>query len=288
MKKKNLIVSGCSFTEGHILGERGTWATYYAKNNNLELYNLAVGGSGNELISQKIVNFATVNPDIASDSIFIIQLSECLRFLVCWDDFVTPNRGQSGYYSLTPIDFLGTQGATNPNSIPTGEGFDDWYIHSPMLEWFDEQKMNIAPLFTNITFSLLKTYNNILSLVNFFERNNYPYFIFEGVNDHIPIRKKNKWYLKDSDGNPSYLVDVNEDEDSFTFFRESAKPSIHNKLINVIKNNPNYYNDITLHDFIYTPTDDSYHKGNVGHANELGSIRWAEHLNNVVLDRNLF
>ena len=38
--KKYLIATGCSFTQGHILGESGSWATYFAQNNNLKLINL--------------------------------------------------------------------------------------------------------------------------------------------------------------------------------------------------------------------------------------------------------
>ena len=31
--KKRLITSGCSYTEGHKLKSKGSWATYLAKNN---------------------------------------------------------------------------------------------------------------------------------------------------------------------------------------------------------------------------------------------------------------
>ena len=34
--KKRLITSGCSYTEGHKLKSKGSWATYLAKNNDCE------------------------------------------------------------------------------------------------------------------------------------------------------------------------------------------------------------------------------------------------------------
>jgi len=40
MNKKYLVVSGDSFTKGHTLGEKGSWAYHVAKKMNLELINL--------------------------------------------------------------------------------------------------------------------------------------------------------------------------------------------------------------------------------------------------------
>ena len=37
-----------------------------------------------------------LNPEIAKDSLFVIQLSECLRFLICWDSFDEKNNGFRG------------------------------------------------------------------------------------------------------------------------------------------------------------------------------------------------
>ena len=80
-KKKYLIASGCSFTQGHGLGKSASWATYMP----YEIINLGKGGRGNRLITQVPISFGMMNPDIAKDSLFIIQLSECLRTLVHYD-----------------------------------------------------------------------------------------------------------------------------------------------------------------------------------------------------------
>jgi len=278
LDKKYLITSGCSFTEGHLLGKAGSWATYFAENNNLELINLAKGGTGNEIITQNVINYSTLNPEIAKDSLFIIQLSECLRFLICWDDFTKDTELHSLYWHITPLQFLDP----NNNKKVTADGFKNWDKSFELNRWVFDNRFQIAQLYTNITFSLLKTYNNIINFTNFCKANNYPYLVFDGLNNHIPIKNDKGWYLKDSAGFPSFEIVVEDSKDDINFFYKNHYPTIHSKLIDNLKANPFYYNDITLHEFIHKSSE--YHINNDGHPNELGSKLWAEKLTKIIND----
>jgi hypothetical protein len=277
--KKYLITSGCSFTEGHKVGPNASWAKYLAENNNLELINIAKGGVGNEVITQNVISYATLNPEIAKDSLFVIQLSECLRFLICWDSFDEKSNG-SIYWHLTPLQFLDRRGSRKI----TAEGFEGWDLEFPLNKWIYNNRYNIAQLYTNVTFSLIKTYHNIINFTNFCKANDYKFLIFDGINNHIPIlnERNGQWFLKDSHGNPRYELAVSDEiSDDIDFFHNTHHPFIHKKIINTIKENPNYYKGYTLNEFINS--NNEYHKGNDNHPNELGSKLWAEqHLQPII------
>ena len=74
-KKKYLIASGCSFTQGHGLGKSASWATYMP----YEIINLGKGGRGNRLITQVPISFGMMNPDIAKVSLFIIKYNNVFK-----------------------------------------------------------------------------------------------------------------------------------------------------------------------------------------------------------------
>lgn len=276
LDKKYLITSGCSFTEGHLIGPDASWATHLANHYNMDLINLAKGGTGNEIITQNVINYASLNSEIAKDSFFVIQLSECLRFLICWEDFREDTDLHSLYWHITPLQFLDPK---NAKKI-TAEGFENWDTTFELNKWIVDNRFQIAQLYTNITHSLWKTYNNIINFTNFCKANNYPYLIFDGLNNHIPIRYENNWYLRDSAGHPSFQINVENSTNDIEFFYKKHYPTINSKMIEFLKQNPFYYNDMTLNDFI--KNDESYHIQNDGHPNELGSKLWAEKLTKII------
>ena len=169
--KKYLITSGCSFTEGHLIGPDASWAKHVANANGLKLINLAKGGTGNEIITQNVINYATLNPGIAKDSLFVIQLSECLRFLICWDDFSDDTQLHSLYWHITPLQFLDP----NDSKKITADGFKNWDKSFELNKWIYENRFQIAQLYTNITYSLWKTFNNIINFVHIIFFNIYIY-----------------------------------------------------------------------------------------------------------------
>lgn len=276
LDKKYLITSGCSFTEGHIIGADASWATHLANHYNMDLINLAKGGTGNEIITQNVINYSTLNPEIAKDSLFVIQLSECLRFLICWEDFREDTNLHSLYWHITPLQFLDP----NDDKKITAEGFKNWDKTFPLNKWLFDNRFQIAQLYTNITYSLWKTYNNIINFSNFCKANNYPYLIFDGLNNHIPVKINNQWYLEDSHKFPSYKINIEDSSNDIEFFYKNQYPTINYKMIDFLKNLPFYYNDLTLNEFIRK--NEEYYIGNDGHPNILGSKLWAEKLTKII------
>ena len=276
LDKKYLITSGCSFTEGHLIGPNASWAKHLANHYNMDLINLAKGGTGNEVITQNVINYSILNPEIAKDSVFIIQLSECLRFLICWEDFRDNINVNSLYWHITPLQFLDP----NDSKKITADGFKNWDKSFELNKWIYENRFQIAQLYTNITYSLWKTFNNIINFVNFCEANSYPYLIFDGLNNHIPVKFGDTWYLRSSNGTPSFEIKVEDSDNDIEFFYKKHYPTIHTKMIDILKSNPYYYNDMTLNDFINS--DELYKIKNDGHPNELGSKLWAEKLTKII------
>lgn len=276
LDKKYLITSGCSFTEGHLIGPDASWAKYLANHYNMNLINLAKGGTGNEIITQNVINYSTLNPEIAKDSLFVIQLSECLRFLICWDDFRENTDLHSLYWHITPLQFL------DPNNSKkvTANGFNNWDKSFELNRWIYDSRFQIAQLYTNITFSLWKTYNNIINFTNYCKSNGYPFLIFDGINNHIPVEVDGEFYLKNSGGKPEYKIKVESSDDDVSFFYKNHYPVIHRKMIDIMVSNPFYYNETTLNEFINK--DESYHIGNSAHPNVLGSKLWAEKLTKII------
>jgi len=268
INKKHLITTGCSFTEGHHC--KTNWAKKLSDKLDLNLINLGKGGSGNELITQNLINYCTIEKKIANNSFFVIQLSECLRYLINYDNLEKEN---SMYWHITPGQFI------------SETGFDNWDLTFELNKHIYDNRYGLAPFYSNITFSLIKTYWNIINLVNFFERNNYPYLIFDGLNNHIPSNINGKWYLHSSSGDKKFEIEVSNEDNLEEFVRDDCSPKLHKTLIDYISNLEYYYNDTTLWKFIHKRENLDYHKGNGGHPNELGSEKWAEELIKIIGDK---
>tara|TARA_B110001454_G_scaffold212286_1_gene228927 strand:- start:3749 stop:4645 length:897 start_codon:yes stop_codon:yes gene_type:complete len=287
-KNKYLISSGCSFTAGHTIGETASWATHLAQELDLELINFGKGGSGNELIVNKVIDYGTLRPDIAQDSLFVIQLSECLRYMLPYENL--DDYSKSNYTHITPNQFIKENAWT---SWTWGD------LNQPMealKKWVYDNRHVLAPLYLNITYSLKKTYNDIINLVNFCESNNYPYLIFDGVNNHIPYEENGEWYLSGSNTTENFLIhtlDLDKElvyatnveprkytlEDNFKEVKHLYPFYILKNMIEYMKTLKYYYHGTTLHTFIYHESKDgSFPRLTDGHPNVLGAKMWAKHL----------
>lgn len=271
--KKYLVVNGCSFSEGHNLGTDGAWPRYLGEYLNMEVVNLSHGGGGNDTIVSNLRHYGDINKDIAEDSFFILQLTECLRYSVSIElgDEIIP-------HVFTPLQFL------------YGDiKFKDWNMDSPVNKWVYDNRYALAPIFVNITERLYNTYNLILNIVNWFESNNYPYLIFDGINNHIPvITSRGNWVLEGSNPNhesfPINVCSINP-QNNRDFSRYSITRGIPTQLINQIKNLKYYYKDkILLRELDSQQNIDGidYTKGNDGHPNKKGAQMWAKHLLEVI------
>tara|TARA_Y100001937_G_scaffold34561_1_gene49357 strand:- start:8290 stop:9129 length:840 start_codon:yes stop_codon:yes gene_type:complete len=271
--KKYLVVNGCSFSEGHNLGTDGAWPRYLGEYLNMEVVNLSHGGGGNDTIVSNLRHYGDINKDIAEDSFFILQLTECLRYSVSIElgDEIIP-------HVFTPLQFMYGD-----------RKFKDWNMDSPVNKWVYDNRYALAPIFVNITERLYNTYNLILNMVNWFESNNYPYLIFDGINNHIPVlTSRGNWVLEGS--NPNHesfgieVCDINP-QNNRDFSRYSITRGIPTQLINQIKNLKYYYKDkIFLRELDSKQNIDGidYTKGNDGHPNKKGAQMWAKHLLGVI------
>ena len=276
LDKKYLIASGCSFTEGHKLGNDGAWPKFLGEELGLEVINLGKGGFANEWIVQNTISYSTLNSDIAKNSLFVVQLSECLRQLAHFD--LVPNSygdltEEGQYYNITPGIFIG-KGGFLTDGRPIGWSDDD--LHRTI----EKGSKYLVHFYCNITFALLKTYWNIINLVNFCENNDYPYLIFDGLNSHMLEKQDNKWILPNSDTNDK------SEELQIKVGESNNTAEINEDLIDYIKDLKYYYTDITLWSFANTKADsEEYNKGNSGHPNELGAKMWAKHLTEVLKEK---
>lgn len=273
--KKYLIATGCSFTEGHKLGESGSWATYFAQNNNLKLINLGKGGSGNEYILTNIVQWSKLNKDIADNAIFGIQLSESLRTLVCLD--FPENDSYPKYWHITPSQFI------------REDGFSGWDLSEHHNKFIYDNRYKLAPFYLNVTNSVLITINAIMGFVDFCRVNNYSFFIFDGLSKCIPEKVNNKYKLI----NPqvtwdTYDILTDDTTDLLDFFKNAGKPIIHEKIINYINCIPEYIKDDVCKYYLENKgqTEQNYIEyytiGNQGHPNVEGAKCWANYLQNKV------
>jgi hypothetical protein len=196
LNKKYLIANGCSFTEGHMLGNDGAWPKFLGNKLNLEIYNIGKGGSGNDTITWRTIEFCETNKDIAKDALFVIQLTECLRYHVYYDNLVDDPQE----WHVTPMCFQRTM-----DSYKTGNGASKWIY---------KNKEELFYIYSNITFALYKTLQNIISLTSYFETNGYPYILFDGINDHKPFKHDGSYYLKESNSdnvNKEFKIKTNLD-----------------------------------------------------------------------------
>lgn len=274
LDKKYLIASGCSFTEGHHLGAEGSWATYFAKNNNLELINLGKGGAGNEYILTNTIQYSIINKEISDNAIFGIQLSEVLRTLVCFD---LPDRTDYPVYThISPVQFI------DENT------FDNWNLNLFHNKWIYENRYKLAPFFMNITNSVSITINAIISFINFCEKNNYPYFIFDGINKNIPEKTVDGWALIGEAEIDNHRVEVMEKSQSANEFIHNGYPVIQKSIIEYLNDIKNYIKGVDYKQHMMNIGQIKYNdynfylKNNDGHPNKDGAELWAKYLQNKV------
>jgi len=275
LNKKYLVANGCSFTEGHMLGNEGAWPKFLGEKLNLEVYNIGKGGSGNDTITWRTIEFCEVEKDIAKDSLFVIQLSECLRYQIYYDDMQNPPSESH----VTPLCFAKAMHAFK-------EG-------NPAQRWVYKNRDELIYIYNNITFSLYKTLQNIVTLTSYFQSNGYPYIIFDGINDHKPIKHTDgDYYLKESNSdNIVSELKINTTVNDFKYYinRRENGYIVTEKIINSVFDNPHIFKEIPamlkyfINKGLSEYNDDTYYfKGNAGHINLEANDIWADILKDYI------
>lgn len=264
MEKKNLIVSGCSFTRGHFLPDTETWGGYVAKKMGLNLHNIAIGGMGNEFISTETISYFLNNQELLKNSIVMIGWSETTRLTGTFEN-------ADGYIeraTIRPQDFDGGS---------LGERLHSYWPDSDE-KYHGYVKKNhkyIRRFFSSFAYCVYKTYYSIYILKHFLESNNIPYIFFDAINisklagievinDKMhPYIYKLKWW-----DNHGKFEEVEECIPEYML-----ENYLNNHIESLIFDNPNYisFNGKSMLGHMWELGWEELTKGNPGHPNGLAS-----------------
>lgn len=275
LDKKYLVANGCSFTEGHTLGNEGAWPKFLGEKLNLEVHNIGRGGSGNDTITWRTIEFCEIQKDIAKDSLFVIQLTECLRYHIYYDDM----QDNPCEWHVTPLCFQ--------------KGMEVYKEGNAAAKWMYKNRDELIYIYNNITFSLYKTLQNIITLTSYFESKGYPYIIFDGINDHRPFKHDDgEYYLKESthdNFNPAFKIESEINDFNWYLIKRPIGYRLKEEFINNVFDNPYIFKEIPvmlrylLDKGISEFNDNEYYlKGNSGHPNLKACDIWTDILKNYI------
>jgi len=181
--KKYLVVCGDSFTQGHIMGERASWAYPLAKKMNLELINLAIGGKCNEWISNTLITYLQSKKINMSEIIVMVAWSDVSRQMTYFSN-VTDDRNT--IIHIVPGDLLNDNNELLYDSSQTE------------LQYVYKNRNSLFPFFSSLSWCLFKTYQSLFYTKLFLESNNIPYVFFDTITDNKIYYKNDGPYFKDS------------------------------------------------------------------------------------------
>lgn len=157
-KYKKLVTSGCSFTQGHKLGEKVSWGYNLAQLLNCEHINKGMGGSSNQHILSKIINYCENND--MTDCCVGIQWSEITR--------------REMWIKKDQNYFVFNMSATNENVINIGRKPSELFFIKDNPYFFED-------IWFDTIENLLRTINSIILAKSYLESKNIDYVMFEGL-----------------------------------------------------------------------------------------------------------
>lgn len=249
--KKYLLTSGCSFTDGFQMHEKGSWAYYLSDMLNLKLINKARGGSGNEYISDSVIIELMNNEEIRNQCIVIVAWSGNTRLMSSIYD------GKSYVLdTVQPQDFISDE-------------------HGKIGRFWNKQ--DVGFLFSDIPFCAYKTYLSILKLSSFLESLNIPYVYLDAISPNkVSVSK---------DGNKITMyghVGIKPMEFSLLRFPHQYKEVLNWKFNHkIFENFIGVNKHKTILDLLWSDYN-HYTKGNPGHPNDIASKEVAESIFNQI------
>lgn len=252
--KKYLLTSGCSFTDGFHMGEKGSWAYYLSEMLNLKLINRARGGSGNEYISDSIIIELMNHPDVRENCVVGVAWSSFSRL-------------------MNPIND-GTG-----NVLDTVQPFDFIEVNGNKGKYYEYRKAGEV-FFRDILFCVYKTYMAIAKLNYFLDYHNIPYFYMDAISPNKVKRvhsgEHDEVHIMGADHHESILkIGMREWPNNYRDVISDNFSSI------VFKNYLNVCGYPTMFDFMFSDYE-KYNAGNPGHPNDIASIEIAEYIYNKI------
>lgn len=249
--KKYLLTSGCSFTDGFQMHEKGSWAYYLSDMLNLKLINKARGGSGNEYISDSVIIELMNNEEIRNQCIVIVAWSDNTRLM----SSIYDGKGHV-LDSVQPQDFISDE-----------HGKRGRFSH----------KQDARFLFSDIPFCAYKTYLSILKLSSFLESLNIPYVYLDAIspNEVSVSRNGEKITMYGHTGiEPMEFNLLRWPYQYREVFNSKFNDNIFQNFIEVNEHK-------TILDFLWSDYN-HYTEGNPGHPNDIASKEVAESIFNQI------
>lgn len=155
----NLITFGCSFTQGHFLGERGSWGFQLAKLLDCNHINRGAGGSSNYSIMNKVIKYCETND--MTNSCVGVQWSEITRREV-WSE-------EQKKYVVFNLNTLKLYDENKPPSVP----FD--------INKLFKNKEFFEPIWFDLEENTIRTIQSIILLKNYLLSKNIDFIMYEGI-----------------------------------------------------------------------------------------------------------
>jgi len=256
MDKKYLVVCGDSFTEGHVMGEKASWAYWVSKELNLKLINLAKGGMGNEWISNKTLGFLNTEEINKDEIVVIIGWSDLSRYLFFVDGI---DDESSNLMTIVPADLLQKS---------------DSIFHDDRLKWVWNHRKAFMPFFSNISWYLYKTYQSLFYTKIYLNSFNIPFLFFDCITDNKIYYENETPYLK-----KMWSGVDNTDFEKVDFVDEMVSNIISKKNVDFIFDEK-YINfeGKTILEWLKTDDHYKYEKGNEGHTNIIGAMEISKYI----------
>lgn len=253
--KKYLVTSGCSFTDGFDMREKGSWAYYLSNMLELELVNKARGGSGNEYISDSIIIELMNRPEVRENCVVGVAWSSFSRL-------------------MNPI-YDGDW-----NVLDTVQPFDFIEINGNKGKFYEHRKAGEV-FFRDILFCVYKTYMAIAKLNYFLDYHNIPYFYMDAMSPN-KVKKVDKGnydevHIIGAQQHGSVLkIDMRE-------WPHNYKDVISDNFNSIIfKNYLTVCGYPTIFDFLFSNYE-KYNSGNLGHPNDIASKEIAHFIYNQII-----
>lgn len=245
--KKYLVTSGCSFTDGFHMAEKGSWAYYLSNMLNLELHNRARGGSGNEYISDSIITHLMNNDEVRNNCVVGVAWSDFSRLM----SSIIDDKNNNTLDTVQPQDFLETGRFSD---IPSAQKF-----------------------FSDIPFCVYKTYMSILKLNHFLKSYNIPYFYIDAINPNkISIFENSGKFI--IHGYSNIKMEFNMSDWPHDYYRV-----LNNTINDVLFTNFLKIGDYTsILDMMFSDYE-LYETGNSGHPNDVASKEIAQIIYNQII-----
>jgi hypothetical protein len=248
MDKKYLVVSGDSFTKGHTLGEKGSWAYHVAKKMNLELINLSENGMSNQWISSQVLSFLYRHE---------IILDQCI-VMIGWTDFAR----ELSFYS--DIEYHRVYQIT---TVPADIHFTENDSHQAphFIEKIVNNRNVLKNFIGNELVCLYKTYFSILHTQTLLEKHNIPFLFFDAVANNKLYYNEKIPYVLSYLGEKIYLDFNNTD---IPFLMDFKDKTFSDKIFDKRYIN---FEGKSIFEWISKQGNQKYEVGNPGHTNELGA-----------------